>query len=103
MANETFVKMMGWNNQQALGQEVYPGWDSKKYKILGVVKDFYVTGVDKPIDPILFYNYDRTYIKNSLTSLQIKLSGNDINGTLKRIEEFWNTKAEPDIHLNILL
>lgn len=95
VANETFVKMMGWNNQQALGQEVYPGWDGKKYKILGVVKDFYVTGVDKPIDPILFYNYDRTYIKNSLTSLQIKLSGNDINGTLKRIEEFWNTKAEP--------
>lgn len=71
VANETFVKMMGWNNQQALGQEVYPGWDSKKkYKILGVVKDFYVTGVDKPIDPILFYNYDRTYIKNSLTSLR---------------------------------
>ncbi|MCT3789336.1 ABC transporter permease [Elizabethkingia anophelis] len=96
VANETFVKMMGWNNQQALGQEVYPGWDGKKkYKILGVVKDFYVTGVDKPITPILFYNYDRTYIKNSLTSLQIKLSGNDINGTLKRIEEFWNTKAEP--------
>ena len=61
---------------------------------MGVVKDFYVTGVDKPITPILFYNYDRTYIKNSLTSLQIKLSGNDINGTLKRIEEFWNTKAE---------
>ncbi|CAM3640201.1 ABC transporter permease [Elizabethkingia occulta] len=96
VANETFVKMMGWNNQQALGKEVYPGWDGKKkYKILGVVKDFYVTGVDKPIDPILFYNYDRTYIKNSLTGLQIKLSGNDINGTIKRIEEFWNTKAEP--------
>ncbi|WP_238828232.1 hypothetical protein [Elizabethkingia miricola] len=35
-----------------------------------------------------------TYIKNSLTSLQIKLSGNDIDGTLKRIEEFWSTKAE---------
>nr|WP_199161825.1 FtsX-like permease family protein [Elizabethkingia sp. ASV34] len=96
VANETFVKMMGWNNQQALEKEIYPGWDGKKrYKILGVVKDFYVTGVDKPITPILFYNYDRTYIKNSLTSLQIKLSGNDISGTLKRIEEFWSTKAEP--------
>jgi putative ABC transport system permease protein len=30
VANETFVKMMGWNNQQALGQEIYPGWDGKK-------------------------------------------------------------------------
>lgn len=30
VANETFVKMMGWNNQQALGKEVYPGWDGKK-------------------------------------------------------------------------
>lgn len=78
------------------------GWQ-EKYKILGVVKDFYVTGVDKPIDPILFYNYDRTYIKNSLTGLQIKLSGNDINRTIKRIEEFWNTKAEPGYPFSIHL
>ncbi|MDN5627751.1 MAG: ABC transporter permease, partial [Weeksellaceae bacterium] len=97
IANETFVKKMGWNPQQALGKEVLPGWEQKnrKYKILGVVKDFYITGVDKPVDPILMFNYDRNWVKNNMGNLQIKISGNDINGTLERIKEFWMTKAEP--------
>ena len=30
-----------------------------------------------------------------MQNLQIKLSGNDIDGTLERIKEFWLTKAEP--------
>jgi hypothetical protein len=37
----------------ALGKEIYPGWeDKKKYKIIGVLKDFYVNGVDKPVEPM---------------------------------------------------
>jgi putative ABC transport system permease protein len=48
IANETFIKKMGWNQNNALGKEVIPGWEhKKKYKILGV-KDFYINGVDKP-------------------------------------------------------
>lgn len=97
IANETFVKKMGWNPQQALGKEILPGWEQKneKYKITGVVKDFYVTGVDKPVDPILMFNYDRNWVKNNMANLQIKISGHDINGTLERIKDFWMTKAEP--------
>ncbi len=96
IANETFIKQMGWNKDNALGKEIYPGWEEKKkYKIIGVLKDFYVNGVDKPVEPILFFNYDRNWAKNNMSNLQIKLSGNDINGTLERIKEFWLTKAEP--------
>lgn len=96
VVNETFVKKMGWNNQQAVGKEILPGWeDKKKYKILGVVKDFYYGGVDKPIEAAAFYNYDRNWAKNSMTNLQIRLDGNDIDGTIERIKEFWLTKAEP--------
>lgn len=94
--NETFAKKMGWNNQQAIGKEILPGWEEKKkYKILGVVKDFYYGGVDKPIEAAAFYNYDRNWAKNSMTNLQIRLDGNDIEGTIERIKEFWLTKAEP--------
>jgi len=94
--NETFAKKMGWSNQQALGKEILPGWEDKKeYKILGVVKDFYYGGVDKPIDPASFYNYQRNWSKNSMTNLQIKIDANDIGGTLERLKEFWLTKAEP--------
>lgn len=97
VANESFIKKMGWNHQQALGKEVIPGWEEKKrkYKILGVVKDFYVNGVDKPVEPMLFFNYDRNWSKGNMSNLQIKLSGNNINETLELIKEFWLTKAEP--------
>ncbi len=96
VANETFIKNMGWNKDEALGKEVYPGWeDKKKYKILGVLKDFYINGVDKPIEPMLFFNYDRNWSKNNMGNLQIRISGNDIGGTMERIKEFWLTKAEP--------
>lgn len=97
VANEAFIKKMGWNPQQALGKEVFPGWEEKKkkYKILGVIKDFYVNGVDKPVEPMLFFNYDRNWTKGNMSNLQIKLSGNDISGSLEQIKEFWLTKAEP--------
>lgn len=97
IANEAFIKEMGWNKDQAVGKEVLPGWGEKteKNKIIGVVQDFYITGVDQPVEPLLMFNYDRNWVKNNLGNLQIKLSGNDINGTLERIKEFWMTKAEP--------
>lgn len=96
VVNETFAKKLGYNSQNALGKEILTGWDDrKKYKILGVVKDFYYNGVDKPIEPVVFFNYDRTWVKNNMSNLQIKLSGDDINGTLEQIKEFWLTKAEP--------
>lgn len=96
VVNETFAKKMGWSNREAIGKQILPGWeDRKKYKILGVVKDFYYGGVDKPIEPAVFFNYDRNWIKNSMTNLQIRLDGNDIDGTVERIKEFWLTKAEP--------
>ena len=96
VANEAFIKKMGWNKDQALGKEVLPGWEEdNKYKILGVVKDFYINGVDQPVQPMLLFNYDRNWSKDNLATLQIKLSKEDINGTLERIKEFWLTKGEP--------
>lgn len=96
VVNETFAGKLGYNYKNAIGKEILTGWDGKKkYKILGVVKDFYYGGVDKPIAPVVFFNYDRNWVKNNMQNLQIKLSGNDIDGTLERIKEFWLTKAEP--------
>ncbi len=96
VVNETFVRKIGWNIREAIGKEILPGWeDKKKYKILGVAKDFYYGGVDKPIDAAVFYNYKRNWAKNNMVNLQIKIDKNDIAGTLERIKEFWITKAEP--------
>lgn len=97
VANETFVKKMGWNPKTAIGKEVYPGWEDKKSKnkIVGVIKDFYVQGVDKPVEPGLYFNYDRNWAKGNISNLQVKINKEDIPETLERIKEFWLTKAEP--------
>ncbi|WP_346986074.1 FtsX-like permease family protein [Chryseobacterium sp. POE27] len=96
VVNETFAGKLGYNPKTALDKEFFTGWDGKKkYKILGVVKDINYSGVNQLIEPIVYFNYDRNWVKNNMSNLQIKLSGDDINGTLERIKEFWTTKAEP--------
>lgn len=96
VVNETFAGKLGYNSQTALDKEFLTGWDGKKkYKILGVVKDINYAGVEQEVMPIVYFNYDRNWVKNNINNIQIKLSGNDINGTLDRIKEFWLTKVEP--------
>lgn len=96
VVNETFVGKLGYNPNTALGKEFFTGWDGKKkYKILGVVTDINYAGVEQTVMPIVYFNYDRNWVKNNMQNLQIKLSANDIDGTLERIKEFWLTKAEP--------
>lgn len=96
IVNETFAGKLGYNPKTALGKEFFTGWDGKKkYTILGVVKDVNYSGVNQPVEPIVYFNYDRNWVKNNMSNLQIKISQNDINGTLERIKEFWTTKAEP--------
>lgn len=96
VVNETFAGKLGYNPTTALGKEFFTGWDgNKKYKILGVVTDVNYAGLEQKVMPIVYFNYDRTWVKNNMNNVQIKISGNDINGTLERIKEFWLTKAEP--------
>jgi putative ABC transport system permease protein len=40
LVNEAFVKKFGWTDEQALKNEVRPGFDYKPYHIVGIVKDF---------------------------------------------------------------
>ncbi|WP_379965540.1 ABC transporter permease [Epilithonimonas sp. UC225_85] len=96
VVNETFAGKLGYNPKTAVDKEFFTGWDGKKkYKILGVVTDVNYAGVEQPVMPIAYFNYDRNWIKNNMQNVQIKLSENDIAGTLERIKEFWTTKAEP--------
>ncbi|MCT3805300.1 antibiotic ABC transporter permease [Elizabethkingia anophelis] len=95
IANESFVKKMGWTPEQSLNKVIKPGFIDKKQIIIGVVRDFYMDGVEKEILPSLFYNYDRGYTKNHIRNIQIKLSGDNIAEKVERIRKYWETKVEP--------
>ncbi len=63
--------------------------------IVGVVKDMNFGDVQYKIEPIMFFNYDRLWTRNNLISLQIKLSGENIEENIARIKKYWETEAEP--------
>lgn len=96
IVNEAFVKKFGWTNEQAFQNNFQPGFDTKKYKIVGIVKDFNLKSLQYKVDPVIFFHYKETDWKRFYVyNIQVKIKPNDIDGTVNRIKKFWGTTAEP--------
>ncbi|MDV7695579.1 ABC transporter permease [Chryseobacterium soli] len=95
IVNEAFVKKFGFTDEQVLERSFDPGFDNKKYRIVGIVKDFNLKSLNYKIDPVLFFHYKVTDWKRfTVYNIQVKLKANDIDGTVNRIKKFWGTTAE---------
>ena len=85
--NKTAAKRFGWNSpEDALGHYLVElninAQDRKKSKIIGVVDDFNFTSSRKKIEPLAFLNDSKR-----AKYLYVRLSGNNISGSLDKIEE----------------
>ncbi len=55
IVNEAFVKKFGWTDEQIFQREIKPGFDEgKKYKVVGIVKDFNLRSLKYQVEPIVF-------------------------------------------------
>jgi len=62
---------------------------------VGVVKDHHVTDVDAKIGPVIYVHWNTIAWKtNMITDMQVKVSPNNIQETLKDVERFWNDTIE---------
>jgi len=96
IVNEAFVKKFGWTDDEALKNEIRPGFDSKPYHIVGIVKDFNMWSPKTAVEPITFFHYKETTWKRfGVYNIQLKLKADDIDATVKRIKKYWQEKAEP--------
>lgn len=96
LVNEAFVRKFGWNDDEALKNLIQPGFDNKKYKIVGIVKDFNLRNLKTEIEPVVFFHYKQTEWKRSTVyNIQLKIDPNDIDGTVKRLKTYWQTHVEP--------
>ncbi|MET3539160.1 ABC transporter permease [Chryseobacterium limigenitum] len=96
LVNEAFVRKFGWKDEDALKNEIKPGFDNKKYKIVGVVKDFNIRSLRKEVEPIIFFHYRETEWKRfNVYNIQLKIDQNDIDGTVKRLKTYWQSNVEP--------
>jgi putative ABC transport system permease protein len=88
LINETLAKKMGWNDplgkrlQQRFGPDGKPFFDGV---VIGVVKDFNYASLHNAIEPLAIRV--QSIINGSLL---VKISGNNVPGTMKFIEKTWN-------------
>ncbi|KFF07678.1 ABC transporter permease [Chryseobacterium luteum] len=95
LVNEAFVRKFGWKDDEALKNEVRPGFDNKPYHIVGVVNDFNIRGLKTEIEPIIFFHYRETDWKRfDVYNIQLKIDPNDIDGTVKRLKAYWQNNVE---------
>jgi putative ABC transport system permease protein len=83
--NEAAVKELGWTPQEAIGRKVHLNVDGV---VRGVVRDFHFASMRKEIGPLVIF-MEKLYGGD----LMVKLSGNDVPGTLDFIESKWKALA----------
>ena len=91
IVNEALVKDMGWedplNEKLNWREDSIGGWD-----IVGVVKDFHFLSLEHKIEP-LFMHLDKN--EGKITTILIKISPEEIEGTMDYLETVWKDIA-PD-------
>jgi len=83
--NEAAVKMFGYRSpQDAVGRD-FNQW-GREGKIIGVMKDFHFKSLQEEIKPL-----SMRIEPNGCSLISIKVSGNNLPGTISAIESKWNT------------
>lgn len=87
LVNEAFVKKAGWSD--AIGKQVDFFYDSMKYTIVGVVKDYHFESLLTEIKPQLFIMNPKKY---EYGQLMIKLTPGNNTQTLDFIEKVFKSQ-----------
>ena len=80
--NETLAKELNWTNP--LGKSLFR---NDNHEIIGVVKDFHLASIYEKIPPLIISKE----FSDEFYALSIKLSPQDIQGTIAGLEKTWKT------------
>lgn len=85
IVNETAVREFNWDTpENALGKTI--NREGKQGKVIGVVKDFNFTSLTTPVSSMVLESNP-----NQFNTLSIRFENSNIETTLDRIEEQWNS------------
>jgi putative ABC transport system permease protein len=97
LMNETLVKTL--NLKDPINTIVTSGWGDEKgnlkFKIVGVVKDFNITGLQNKVPPMVFINL-KTLKWNNFNNVFVKVSPNNLTETLEKLKLYWEKNVNPD-------
>lgn len=99
LVNEKLAKDLGL--KEPLGAEVQSGMNNQKFKIVGVVQDYFVEGFQNEIRPTIFYHWKMVnWQKYNLNAVLIKINPEKMKPALDEIENRWKTQIEPGYPFN---
>ncbi|WP_347050124.1 ABC transporter permease [Flavobacterium olei] len=97
LMNETLVKELNLKNP--VNTIITSGWGNEtgnlKFKIVGVVKDFNITGLQDKVPPMVFINL-KTLKWNNFNNVLVKVSPNNLSETLEKLKTYWEKNVNPD-------
>ena len=81
LVNQQTLKLMDWTETDVVGKAI--DLNGRQGYIKGVVKDFHLTSLHNPIEPLVLFsgNYPRT--------LLVKLEAGDVSKALEHLESSW--------------
>lgn len=86
MLNEAAVKMLGWDNDNAIGKKVYAY--SQRSEVIGVVKDFNFSSLHSTIAPLILL-----VPKTKVEYLYVRVAPGDLPNTLSTLGSNWKSIA----------
>ena len=84
--NETAVKDLGWNLQNAIGKKFNWG-GGKDGKIIGVVRDFHFNSLQKKVQPLVMHIVPSWFWYENMS---VRISGDNVKASVESIQKSWN-------------
>ncbi|MBF4464532.1 ABC transporter permease [Flavobacterium sp. LC2016-12] len=97
LINETLAKTLNLKNP--INTIISSGWGNEKgnlkFKVVGIVKDFHITGFQSKVPPMVFIN-TKTLKWNNFQNVYVKVSPNNLSETLAQLKSYWEKNVNPD-------
>lgn len=97
LINETLAKTLGLKNP--INTIISSGWGNEKgnlkFKVVGVVKDFHITGLQNKVPPMVFISI-KTLKWNNFDNVYVKVSPNNLTETLDKLKTYWEKNINQD-------
>lgn len=93
LLNETAIRLM--KEKDPIGKEI--NWNDKKLKIVGIVKDFHVSGPQEEIPPMTIFHYKTIgWMIQNANKVFVKIEADHMESAIKEIENFWVKKVDTE-------
>ncbi|WP_430412566.1 ABC transporter permease [Kordia sp.] len=105
LINETLAKALHIYDDP-IGKKLSAGFqgdnnDGKNLIIVGMVKDYHVTGLDGKIPPTAFMHWNSfDWMKQNFWTIQLKVKPTNVSETLGFIEDYWKENIEQGYPFN---